>query len=82
MADTPRSPPKEAKLKHSLENREGTNTDEGRGDLAAYMADLISELEALAAREKMTTLCYFLNLARVEAESMVAKSAAKSSDPL
>ena len=69
-------------MRHSLENQERANTGEGRGDLAAYMADLIFELEALAAREEMTTLCYFLNLARVEAESIVAKSAAKSSDPL
>lgn len=37
-------------------------------ELAAYIADMTSELARLAGRGHMQMLAYFLNLARVEAE--------------
>lgn len=37
-------------------------------ELAAYIADMTSELAGLAGRRQMPMLAYFLNLARVEAE--------------
>lgn len=36
--------------------------------IAAYIADMSDELSKLASRCDMPMLCYFLNLARVEAD--------------
>lgn len=36
--------------------------------IAAYIADMSEELSKLASRCDMRMLCYFLNLARVEAD--------------
>lgn len=45
------------------------SASEDVASLAAYIADMSDELSKLAARGDMPMLAYFLNLARVEAET-------------
>lgn len=58
-----RSPsPKRSSVKSPSDNP-GPDTT-----LAAYIADMAAELARLAGEADMPMLCYFLNLARVEAD--------------
>lgn len=43
--------------------------EEDAAALASYIADMASELSQLAGRSEMPMVAYFLNLARVEAET-------------
>ncbi|MDE2578942.1 MAG: hypothetical protein KGL46_09070 [Hyphomicrobiales bacterium] len=44
------------------------NSPQQRRETALYIANMCGELAALAGRERMSTLTYFLNMSRVEAE--------------
>lgn len=59
---------------HTGKNATEGETSERRAEedaaaLASYIADMASELSQLAGRAEMPMVAYFLNLARVEAET-------------
>jgi hypothetical protein len=60
---------------HSADDDTGAGDDDAPADkptaasVAAYIAELAAELATMAERADLTMLCYFLRLARVEAES-------------
>lgn len=47
---------------------ENAKTNEEAASIASYIADMADEMAKLAGRCDMPMLCYFLNLARAEAE--------------
>ena len=47
---------------------ESAKTNEEAASIASYIADMSDEMAKLASRCDMPMLCYFLNLARAEAD--------------
>jgi hypothetical protein len=47
---------------------ENAKTNEEAASIASYIADMADEMAKLASRCDMPMLCYFLNLARAEAD--------------
>ena len=47
---------------------DGAKTNEEAASIASYIADMSDEMAKLASRCDMPMLCYFLNLARAEAD--------------
>ena len=47
---------------------EDTKANEEAASIASYIADMADEMAKLASRCDMPMLCYFLNLARAEAD--------------
>jgi hypothetical protein len=50
--------------------------------MAAYVASLVTELAALARKQKLDTLGYLLDMARLEAEGLAQDSAQDSTQEL
>jgi hypothetical protein len=76
--------PDPLKIECSALGGKATANPTGRSDertaTAAYVAELSLSLAALARGQRLDTLCYLLDLARLEAETISGK-AAKPSDP-
>ncbi|MBM3561865.1 MAG: hypothetical protein FJX16_01890 [Alphaproteobacteria bacterium] len=62
----------DASKSHSKELRgttaESAKANEEAASIASYIADMADEMAKLATRCDMPMLCYFLNLARAEAD--------------
>ncbi|MFO1102200.1 MAG: hypothetical protein U1E20_04765 [Methylocystis sp.] len=59
--------------KHDSDNPRETTAEDAKANqeaasIAAYIADMTDEMAKIASRCDMPMLCYFLNLARAEAE--------------
>jgi hypothetical protein len=53
-------------------DRPASTAQISRGELASYVAGMAAELSLLTGRARWPMLTYFLNMARVEAESQLA----------
>jgi hypothetical protein len=62
--DSSKTDPKEPRGKTA----ENTKANEEAASIASYIADMADEMAKLASRCDMPMLCYFLSLARAEAD--------------
>jgi len=71
MAGISRTTAKEHLARRNLARRnleQQSSPAEDAAELAAYIADMTTELADLAGKARLPMLAYFLNLARVEAQ--------------
>jgi hypothetical protein len=74
--------PKKTPLRPLIQNPgESENEPIPRHDLAAYVADMAAELSLMTGRARWPLLTYFLNMARVEAESQMRLMAESGGPP-